>query len=799
MVNKPTHEALHRQAKELEQNIAELKKSHDRLLSEKTEYASANQTTAGDEKKFQAIFEYSPLAIMCTDEHGSITTCNNNASKLFGAPKEKLIGFSYTSIRDKRMKDAIARALTGEKSRFEGGYLTVTGNVFVHMSANFSPLFFSDGSISGVIGTFEDITERKQNEEIFSQFLHHSPIYVFFKDDKTRSLRLSKNYETMLGKPIDELIGKTADDLFPSDLAKKMVEDDLRILREQRSREVIEEYGGRVYSTIKFPIILDGKSRFLAGFTMDITEREQAEVALKKSREKFSKTFHASPVCIAVSNMVSGNIIEVNEELQKLLGYGADEMLGRQALELKLWAHPEDRNRVVLLLKEEGRCRDQEFWFNTKSGGRVLCRYSAEMIELDGEPNFISTFIDITDSKRMEEERVKLEDRLHRAEKMEALGTLAGGVAHDLNNVLGVLMGYTEMLLMKIPKEDPLRRYIDKILQSTEEGAAIIEDLLTLARRSVSVSEVVNLNHVMTNFLNTPVFEKIQAHHPQVTFKTELDGDLLNIKGSPLHLEKTVMNLIANAAEAICGAGEVTIRTENRYLDKAIRTYDAIQEGDYVLLTVSDNGIGIEAVDLERIFEPFYTKKVMGRSGTGLGLAIIWGAVKDHNGYIDVRSESGRGSTFDLYFPVTREERTETKQNIVVEEYRGLGEFILVVDDVPDQRDMAAMILKSLGYRVHTASGGEEAVGFVASHPVDLLVLDMIMYPGMDGLETYQRILEINPKQKAILVSGFSETERVKKAQELGAGAYVKKPYQTGKIGLAIRRELMKGMPHPPA
>ncbi len=396
------------------------------------------------------------------------------------------------------------------------------------------------------------------------------------------------------------------------------------------------------------------------------------------------------------------------------------------------------------------------------------------------------------DLNRTEMSLRESEERLHRAEKMEALGQLAGGVAHDLNNVLGVSILYSELLQERIPEENPLRKYVDNIFSSTQKGAAIIEDLLTLARRGVKASDVMNLNSIVTNFLKTPEFEKIQSHHPQVSFRTECQAELLNIKGSPLHLEKTLMNLVANAAEAISGKGEVTIRTENRYLDKPVRGYDEVTEGDYAVLIVSDTGMGIPAENIGKIFEPFYTKKTMGRSGTGLGLAIVWGTVKDHQGYIDLHTEIGEGTTFTLYFPVTREELIAPQQKEPVERYMGKGESILVVDDVAEQRDVAAGLLTRLGYRVQAVSSGEEALEYLAANQADILVLDMIMPPGIDGLETFRRVREINPQQKAIIVSGFAETERVKKAQELGAGAYVRKPYLTERIGLAIRDELTR-------
>jgi CheY-like chemotaxis protein len=252
-----------------------------------------------------------------------------------------------------------------------------------------------------------------------------------------------------------------------------------------------------------------------------------------------------------------------------------------------------------------------------------------------------------------------------------------------------------------------------------------------------------------------------------------------------------LMNLVSNAAEAISENGEVTVQTENRYLDKPVQGYDDMQEGDYVVLTVSDNGKGISPKDREHIFEPFFTKKVMGRSGSGLGLTVVWGTVKDHDGYIDVRSEEGKGTTFVLYFPVTRDVPTGVREaTISPEVYMGKGESILVVDDVQGQRDLAMAMLSKLGYNVTSVSSGEEAVEYIKTNKVDLMVLDMIMDPGIDGLETYRRILEINPKQKAIIVSGFSETERVNEAQKLGAGPYIRKPYIMEKIGLAVRQEL---------
>ncbi|MGA2226671.1 MAG: ATP-binding protein, partial [Syntrophobacteraceae bacterium] len=392
--------------------------------------------------------------------------------------------------------------------------------------------------------------------------------------------------------------------------------------------------------------------------------------------------------------------------------------------------------------------------------------------------------VDITARKRTEEEQKVLEDRLQRAEKMEALGTLAGGVAHDLNNVLGIVVGFSELLLSDSGESSSARSKANEILKGAQRAAAIVQDLLTLARRGVSNTKVLNLDDIVLECGNSPEFAGISSYQPSTRITTDLEAHLLNISGSAVHLSKSLMNLVSNAAEAMPGGGVITIKTRNQYLDKPVSGYDEVCEGDYVVLSVSDMGEGIEASDLKRIFEPFYTKKVMGRSGTGLGLAVVWGTVKDHKGYINVESQEGKGTVFTLYFPVTREEISLEQVSVSAAEYMGKDESILVVDDVKEQRDLASTMLKKLNYTAISVSSGEEAVEYLKQNAVDLVVLDMIMDPGIDGLDTYARILEIQPHQRAIIVSGFSETERVSRAQALDAGAYVKKPYVLEKLGL---------------
>jgi PAS domain S-box-containing protein len=512
---------------------------------------------------------------------------------------------------------------------------------------------------------------------------------------------------------------------------------------------------------------------------------------IKESEERFRALIQNSSDVISILDG-QGRFICNTPSIEKVSGYPTEDLIGKSIFN---FIHSEDlswvRGYFLEVVQGTNPVIPAEFRFLKKDGSWILVEsLGSNLLNYPGINGLVITSRDVTERKRSEEERQGLEERLRRAEKMEALGTLAGGVAHDLNNVLGVLMGYSELMLTKITAEDPLRKYVANIMKSSERGAAIIQDLLTLARRGVAVSEVANLNAMIAEYLKTPDFEKLAALHPHIDFRLDLEPSLLNIKGSPVHLSKTLMNLVTNAAEAITDEGAVVIRTENLHLDKPLHGYEIAKAGDYAVLTVSDNGQGIPAANMGKIFEPFYTKKVMGQSGTGLGLAVVWGAVKDHNGFIDVQSKEGRGTQFTLYFPVTREDVRKEKPATPRAAYDGAGESILVVDDVQEQREVAASILTDLGYNVQTVASGEEAVTFLESHSVKLLVLDMIMEPGMDGLATYQRVLEINPQQRAIVVSGFSETERVRRTQELGAGAYVRKPYIMEQIGLAIRKEL---------
>jgi len=417
---------------------------------------------------------------------------------------------------------------------------------------------------------------------------------------------------------------------------------------------------------------------------------------------------------------------------------------------------------------------------------------SARVLSIDGVPHLLSVVRNIQDIKKLEAEKKQLEERIHRLDKMESLGLLAGGVAHDLNNILGILVGYAELCLLEIRDNAILENHIRQIMTAGERAAVIVQDLLTMARRGLVTQQVLNLSHLVTEHLKSPEITRYLNQNPAIHLTVSLDPELLNMLGSPVHLTKSLTNLIMNAIEAMPQGGELTIKTTNCYLDRPIHGYDHVMAGEYVLLTVTDTGEGMTDDAMMHIFEPFYTKKVLGRSGSGLGLTVLWGTVKDHGGYVDVESTPGQGTTFFLYFPATRRDIAGNDDPPLAETLVGKGERILVVDDVEEQRELVREMLERLGYRVDTVATGEEAIDFLWHNEVDLLVLDMIMDPGIDGYETYRRILRFKGQQKAIIVSGYAETERVKQAQMMGAGQFVKKPYILSKLGQAVREELAR-------
>ncbi len=772
-----------------------------------TDHKRAVEALRRSEEYFRAITENASDILFITDERGVIRYVTPSVERIVGWRPDELLG---TSAYDLFVPEDLPRALEDYAKALQTRGVAIPNSFRIRDRSGAERILEGVGinllhnpAIAGFVMNVRDVTDQRRAEEAlrateerFRLITENMRDTVWLMDMNLKLTWTSPSVERMQGYTAEELLGLPLElQVTPESLQKAfgLIEKNLIPERIANPRdeitasvdlELCRKDGSTFWAETVITMIRDGKGApagFL-GISRDTTERRTMEAALRESEEKHRLLFESA----------GEGIMIIQDEVTRLANPAISQILGYPIETITLrpfggFIHPEDHDTVVDRHRRRMRGEAVEtgypFRIVTADGREKWLEIHSQRIIWEEAPASLSFVKDITERRQMTE-------RLARVEKMEALGTLAGGVAHDLNNVLGVLVGYSELLAEKLPEGSQMRRHADNILQSGIKGAAIIQDLLTLARRGVAVSEVVDLNGIVEDYLRSPEYENLTSHHGNVIVRPDLAEGLLNIKGSPVHLGKTVMNLVSNAMEAISDKGIVTIRTENRYLDNPVRGYDEMREGDYVVLAVTDTGRGIAPRDIGKIFEPFYTRKVMGRSGTGLGLAVVWGTVKDHNGHIDVQSEEGVGTTFTLYFPVTREEPVKVVESHSLASFLGRGECILVVDDVREQRELAASMLGRLGYRVETVAGGEEAVAWLSRNRADLIVLDMIMDPGIDGLETYRRIIEISPGQRAVIVSGFSETERVLQALDIGAGEFVKKPYIMEIIGLAVRREL---------
>ena len=788
------------------------------LRAEIAERKMAEEQLRESEEQFRLIAENIADLIAVLDLEGKRLYNSPSYKEILGDPAALRGSVSFDEIhpedRERIRKIFQETVKTGRGQRTEYRFLLRDGSVR-YIESQGSVIRDEEGKTARVIVVSRDVTERRRGEEALSfktallEAQSETTIDGILVVDLTGQVLLAnRQFARMLSVP-EEAIG-TKDD-------KKLIEHALTQLKDpdaflermnylhthetEKTRDEIEFKDGRVFDRYSSP--MQGSTGKLHGriwYFRDITERKRAEEALQESEDKYRLLAESISDVIWVLDLNMLRFTYCNPSIKQMLGYTQEEYLLKSVEEI---VAPSSYKSATEAIAEEleidkkepkdlSRSRVIELELVRKDGSTVWAEVRAKFVrDSNGQTiEILGVSRDISDSKRAEEQRQRMEERLRRAEKMEALGTLAGGVAHDLNNILSGIVGYPDLILMNLPEESPLRDAIVTIRQSGQRAAAVVQDLLTLARRGVVYTKVLNLNDVISEYMKTPEQEEIQVYQPNVRFEIRLAQGLLPVKGSRVQLSKTIMNLLLNAAEAMPAGGGVTITTMVQYLDRPVKGYEEVQEGYYAVLMVSDTGKGIPAEDRGRIFEPFYTKKVMGRTGTGLGLAVVWGTVKDHNGYIDVQSEEGKGSTFTLYFPVTREEMFVEAASVSISEYMGKGETILVVDDVREQRDLAEEMLKKLNYKVSSVSSGEEAIAYIKEHKVDLLILDMIMDPGIDGLDTYRSVLEIQPKQKAIIVSGFSESNRVHAAHALGVGEYVKKPYVIEKLGMAVRKEL---------
>lgn len=508
-------------------------------------------------------------------------------------------------------------------------------------------------------------------------------------------------------------------------------------------------------------------------------EREAAQTALRESENRFEVAFHSSPVALVLATF-DRRYVEANEAFCKLVGFSREEVIGHNVEELNLIS-PEEREELARdVIAAGGVMRNIEYRLTVKDRSIRNVLYSVETVTLHGVPHHLATFIDIT-------ERKTLEAQFLRAQRMESIGTLASGIAHDMNNLLSpIIMGVD--LIKQIEPSERLRPILKSIEDSSKRGTHLVQQVLSFARGVEGAQVPLQLNGIVRE-----VASIIQKTFPKNIRFEHLSGEKLQpIVGDPTQLNQVLLNLCVNARDAMEQGGRLTVRTRNWLVDESFKLQHGAQKvGPHVELSVRDEGIGMDKKTVERAFEPFYTTKERGK-GTGLGLSSVAGIVRSHGGFITVESSLGSGSTFSVYLPAKAVAETQSEvPSKPTALPRGQGETILVVDDEAAILSITRQMLESYGYRILTATEGGEALRIFNAQAATIhLVLTDLMMPGMDGYALIRSLREAGQQVPIIAASGLTSEDRKSRSIEAGADHFLAKPFAVDQMLQLIRQAL---------
>jgi len=672
-----------------------------------------------------------------------------------------------------------------------------------YVKCGITVLRFGENNSSGILliftrdilGELQDDKELRERENRLKILFEYAPDGYYISDLLGNFIDGNIAAEEIVGYKKEELIGKNF--LKLNLLSKKQFPKAAMLLGQNMlgrptgpDRFILNRKdGSKIVVEIRtFPVKMNGKTVVL-GIARDITERKMIEVALMESEGKYRNLVENSNVGIYI--LQENRFVYINETFERILGYNFEEVSSDSFNFMNLVA-PESKEFILKrsLLRKKGEKIDVNYVFKciNKTGNIIDLEANISSIEYKGKPAVQGIIKDVTVQIQERQEKLELQEKLNQSQRMEYLGLLAGGVAHDLNNIIGPIMAYPDLIKMDLAEGNPIVQDLDAITASAQRAADVIADLLALTRRGQYKFESINLNDLVNDYLSCLEYDATKRLYPEVTTDVQLSKEKLFFKGSQTHLPKIVMNLVNNAFESMQDGGVLRIETSSIIVKEEILSDMHIPPGNYNLLIIEDQGEGIPEENLDKIFDPFFTTKMKTvKSGTGLGLSVVYNVLNDHGAYVDVNSKLGIGTKFSIYFPETTEKKKTILKDIQI--YKGNGS-ILIVDDREEQRDIATRILTTLGYDVESVNSGQGTIDYLKNNKPDLIWLDMILEDDMDGLDTYKEILKINPDQKTIIVSGFSESDRVKEAEELGVIGFVQKPYKFNEIGLTIEKAL---------
>jgi two-component system cell cycle sensor histidine kinase/response regulator CckA len=789
------------------------------IIVDVTERVKAETDLAEQKSFFEQMFLQSSTSTQILDKDGWCLRINPKLSQLFGVAPEDIEGHLYNIFADEGVKQGgviphlekvFKEGKTAEwEVHFDIGIAAESQNIKVSEKKKVwfwnksYPILDANGQIRYVIVQHEDITDRKraeaklkESEGRFRTLIEGAPEAILIQSGG-RIVYLNPAMVSLVGasKP-EELIGKEIMPLIAPEY-REAVRERIRVQIETgkpvplMEMEYLRLDGWRVPVEATAVPIRFQDSHAHTVFTRDITERKRAEEKVRQQEGLFRAAFESGPVGMAIIDKET-RFIKVNTQICKTLGYGGDELVGRS---FNAFTHPDDREggraRWKQLLNGRQTFNLAEKRYIHKDGRIVWTIVSNALISnKEREPlYFVSHLIDISDRKQAEADRANLQDQLNQAQKMESVGRLAGGVAHDFNNKLGIIIGNVEMAMMEDDLEAPIQHQLQEIMKAAQQSAALVRQLLGFARKQTVNPRVLDLNETVSGMLK--MLHRVIGEDIDLAWMP--GHDLWQTKIDPTQVDQILANLAVNARDAIAGVGKMTIETDNATIDE---TYCAghigCAPGRYVLLAVTDNGVGMSKEVLEHLFEPFFTTKDVGK-GTGLGLSTVYGIVKQNKGFVNVYSEPSKGTTVKIYLPrfeagdVTVEKRAKSPTP------KGGTGIVLLVEDEESILKVGKIMLEKLGYTVLAADRPSAAIRLAREHdgPIHLVLTDVVM-PEMNGKELVEQLGLEYPGLKCLYMSGYTANVIAHHGILDRGVSVIQKPFSLRDLSTKVREALDK-------
>ncbi len=740
------------------------------------------------------------------EAEGRIVFANPAAMKIFLWTREDdWAGKSFLDLAVPESREELAAILgaaaaSGPPERHEVVGLKADGSRF-EMEVTPARMTFQGKAATQAI--LRDVTDRRraeqalrESEERYRLLFENNPQPMWVFDNETLAfLAVNDAACDHYGYSRKEFLAMTIRDIRPDEEIPKLLKSISSESPEFRRAGVWrhrKKDGTEIAVEIaSHPMLFTGRPAQLILAT-DVTERHRAQEALRQSEQRYRDIFDFATVGIYQSRR-DGSLITVNGPLAEILGYDSPNDLLQRNLD-EIYVNPGERHELIARFEPTGKAHRQEVHWKRKDGRPIWLELDARAVRgADGTTRYFEGFVqDISDRKTSEEERKRLQEQLVQAQKMEAVGQLAGGIAHDFNNLLTAITGYSELLLGELPPEDLRRSHAEEIRKAGERAASLTQQLLAFSRRQVLEPKVLDVNTVVSDIER--MLRRLIGEH--IELKTRKSQELWKVKADPGQIEQAILNLVLNARDAMPDGGTLAIETTNAELDEAFsRSHVPTQPGSYVMVTVSDTGVGISDEVKARLFEPFFTTKERGK-GTGLGLSTTYGIVKQSGGYLWCDSEVGRGTTFRVFLPRVDEPAAEATERKSAPPIHPGDETVLLVEDEPEVRSLVQRILKTQGYTVVTAANPDEALAVAREFkgPIQLMVTDVVM-PGMSGLQLAERLGPTRPDMKVLFVSGYTN-DAIGHHGVLDPGtAFLQKPFTPNALARKVR-EVLEAPPH---